>query len=89
MEKYEIPNIYGIFHTITKWLHTGYTLTSLREESLFDVFILYNSCVDAIEEYNKEIKDSSKGFNKPKSKFDYDFEDSTMMTELYNDLRDE
>lgn len=83
MEDYEIPSLTGMFHTITKWLHTGYTLTSFKEEPLVELFDLYNLCVKAIEKHNKEIDKNSKN-NSDNSP---EYPDSQKQIDLYNELR--
>lgn len=64
-------------------MHTGYTLTSFKEEGILDISELYNVCVIAIEEHNKEIEKGRKDSNKDGPAYP----DAQKQIDLYNELR--
>lgn len=89
MKKYEIPSNSTIFGVITARFHTGFTLSNILDEPIFEVFELYNAAVEIAKREKKEI-DKAKNKNSTNSSADpYAVEDSFEELQNYEELRKE
>jgi len=92
LKKYEIPSLTYIFAVIASRFHTGWTLETIREERVNDVFLFFNSAIDAIKK-EKEETDKIRNKNKSSGADSYDpyagIEDDVAEIDNYNELRKE
>jgi hypothetical protein len=86
LEKYELPSIAMILAVITSRFKMGYTLQTLEEENIFDIYLWYNMATDLAK---KEKKEMEKAKNKNGSSNHYDVENDFDEQRNYENLRKE